>query len=211
MIPITLQTVPVDLLLHIGTFLEDTDESRRRDISGTTLAAILNDYEMLEHYMKKYTPSEDQYIITNEVAISGNLRALKWVTSKKGYPMDEWTCYIAAECGYLQMLQWLRNKGCPWNASTCNAAVQNGNLDMVKWLHSAGCPWDEMTCDWATERHVRMLLGEEILKCLNGCVVSDVHGTRIPLRLCWRMEIWRFSSGYIVKEAWNWMIRSLLG
>jgi hypothetical protein len=144
MIPITLQILPVDLLLHIGTFLKNTDESRRRDISGITLAAILNDYEMLEHYMKKYTPSEDQYIITNEVAISGNLRALKWVI-QKGYSMDERTCYIAAECGYLQMLQWLHRADCPWNADTCNAAVQNGNLDMVKWLYNAGCPWDERT------------------------------------------------------------------
>ena len=84
---ITLQKIPVDCLLHIGTYLEDIGNSCTCDIDEITLAVTLNDYDMLEHYLQKYAPSD----ISRTVAKSGSLRALKWVV-KKGCPMDETTC-----------------------------------------------------------------------------------------------------------------------
>jgi len=132
---ITLQTVPVDLLLNVGTYLKDIGDAQIDNINEITLAAILKDYEMLEHYMKKCNPSD----VSEKVALSGNLRVLKWVI-KKGCPMDKRICEAAARIGNVDMLKWLRKRGCPWDEKTCNAAASSGNFDMLKWLHNAGCP-----------------------------------------------------------------------
>ena len=54
---ITLQIVPVDLLLNVGAYLLRNEPycSEINDIHEITLAAILNDYDMLEYYiMEKY-------------------------------------------------------------------------------------------------------------------------------------------------------------
>ena len=83
---ITLQTIPVDCLLHVGTFLKSPRSSKRNDIDGITLAAILKDYEMLERYMKTQTPQ----CISEKVALSGNPKSLEWVV-QKGCPLDHWT------------------------------------------------------------------------------------------------------------------------
>ena len=138
---ITLRTVPVDCLLHIGTFLKSPSDSRLNDIDGITLAAILSEHDMLQHYMKRYNPS----VITEKVALSGNLKALKFVI-QEGCPMNERTCEAAAKSGNLKLLQWLRSKGCPWDEWTCHEAARSGNLEMLQWLHSARCPWDKRTC-----------------------------------------------------------------
>ena len=80
---ITLHRVPLDMLLNVGLFLEFPSSSRRDNIDEITLAAILNDYEMLERYMKKHSPD----YIMEKVTLSGSLKALKWII-KKGCPMN---------------------------------------------------------------------------------------------------------------------------
>ena len=114
---ITLQTVPVELLLNVGTYLTDTQWSGINNIDEITLAATLKDYEMLEYYLNKYNYYYAPDRITEKVALSGNLKALKWVI-KKGFPMSKYTCYAAAESGNLKMLKWLHRKGCPWGEWT---------------------------------------------------------------------------------------------
>jgi hypothetical protein len=143
---ITLQTVPVDLLLNVGTYLESPPHTHSYNIHEITLAATLKDFEMLEYYMEKYKDSP--YQISELVALSGNLKALKWVI-KKGCPMDKDTCSAAARFGKLNMLKWLHKQGCPWSEDTSSVVARRGNLEMLKWLHSAGCPWDEKTCSTA--------------------------------------------------------------
>ena len=140
MIP-TLQTIPVDCLLHIGTFLNAPSESRCDEIDEITLAGILNEHEMLQLYLQKHTPSQ----VSEKVALSGNLKALKWVI-QKGCPMNENTCCTAAGNGYLGMIQWLRTQDCPWDERKCTAAAIWGHLETLQWLYSAGCPWDEGVC-----------------------------------------------------------------
>jgi hypothetical protein len=144
---ITLQTVPVDLLLNTGTYLNRPEDSLRNDINEITLAATLTDCEMMEHYMKRHTASD---FISN-VALSGNLKALRWVIGK-GCPMDKWTSCYAAESGNMKMMKWLHRHGCPLTKETCNAAARSGNLKMLKWLHRHGCPLDENTCVAAAEK-----------------------------------------------------------
>jgi hypothetical protein len=165
---ITLQTIPVDCLLHIGTFLRNRSFSRIDNIDEITLAAILNDHDMLEHYMNKH----GKFHVTTGVALSGNLRALRWVILK-GCPLHcapHWAA--AAWSGNLDMLKWLRSqgfpwdywrrryldeirietlelllrKGCPWHIDD-TSYLEDENPELLQWLHdnNIGFPWDEET------------------------------------------------------------------
>jgi hypothetical protein len=133
-IPITLQTIPVDCLLHVGTYLGHYHPFHIGDIEDITLAAILNDREMLEHYMKRYDESQ----VSRKVARSGNLSALQWVI-EKGCSINRYNSINAAFSGNLKMLKWLHKKGCPLGIETCDVAAESGNLEMIKWLHRNGC------------------------------------------------------------------------
>jgi len=181
---ITLQTVPVDLLLNIGTYLQGRS-SEIVDINRTTLAAILNDHDMLENHMQKYTPSN----ISVSVAISGNLKALKWVVKKGGCPMNEDTSVAAAKGGNLKICKWLHSRGCPWDTWTCQAAAENGHLEVLQWLHSQGCPWNEEACNAAAwNGHLETL--------------QWLHSAGCPFN---RREIWRDAVDSGNQEMLEWL------
>ena len=48
----------------------------------------------------------------------------------------------AAEGGYVEAMQWLRDRGTDWNVHVPNAAAHEGNLEALKWLADKGCPLD---------------------------------------------------------------------
>jgi hypothetical protein len=52
---------------------------------------------------------------------------------------------MAALCGNLDNMKWLKSQDCPWNTKTFAAAAKHGNLDNMKWLKSQDCPWDAQT------------------------------------------------------------------
>lgn len=52
---------------------------------------------------------------------------------------------VAAECGHLEALQWLRKEGCPWNANVCSYSAERGHLKVLQWARENGCPWDNYT------------------------------------------------------------------
>ena len=62
---------------------------------------------------------------------------------------DEATSDAAAIGGHLEVLQWAQEHGCPWAASTCGAAAAGGHLHVLRWLRKRGCPWDVLTCSRA--------------------------------------------------------------
>jgi hypothetical protein len=43
----------------------------------------------------------------------------------------------------------LRENGCPWDDRTCWMAAENGHLEVLQWAHANGCPWDDRTRDEA--------------------------------------------------------------
>ena len=111
----TLQTIPMDLKLHISTFLVSLSDCLYQiDITPVTLAAILQDKYMLNHLIETEYDEEE---ITPDVALAGNLEFLKWV---------------------------IERKKCPVYEETIMYVVTVGNLDIVKYLHQQqSCPWDE--------------------------------------------------------------------
>ncbi|MDB0053514.1 hypothetical protein N9F40_00605 [bacterium] len=47
---------------------------------------------------------------------------------------------MAAEGGYLEVLQWAHANGCPWDVVTSKCARVAGHLDILQLLDANGCP-----------------------------------------------------------------------
>jgi hypothetical protein len=177
---VKLQDLMVDILLTVGKFLKKVDDSSLDDVSEITFAALLNDLEMLEHYFQKY----DKNTISKHVALSGNLKALKWVISQRGCPMIESTSSYAASSGNLSMLQWLHERGCPWDYMTPKAAAERGDLDMLRYLIEQGRRWspyyEDLICASAARNghlHILKYLHEQgFLWYEDSCLCAAQNG-----------------------------------
>jgi hypothetical protein len=87
-----------------------------------------------------------------EAAQQGHLGIMKWfdkMQTQQNKTQKLWskkTCAAAAEGGYLEVLQWLREKGCPWDALTCARAARNDHLHVLQWARQNSCPWNKNEC-----------------------------------------------------------------
>jgi hypothetical protein len=55
---------------------------------------------------------------------------------------------LAAEGGYLEVLQWTVEHGCPWDSRTCTCAARAGQLEVLQWMReydATGKVWNENT------------------------------------------------------------------
>jgi hypothetical protein len=86
--------------------------------------------------------------ICDLAAEKGYLEVLEWARTK-GYSWSVKTCVCAASAGHLEILKWLRANGCPWDEDTCSYAACKGHLEILKWARSNACPWDCGTCAYA--------------------------------------------------------------
>ncbi len=86
--------------LTFCAFLVEPFNSSSRGINEITLAAVLQDKDMLEHLMERYL----EYEINTEVALSGNLKVLQWINGKKNSGMGLNTFSLVACSGSLEMV-----------------------------------------------------------------------------------------------------------
>ena len=56
------------------------------------------------------------------------------------------TCSLAANNGYIVLLQWLRANGCPWDRDVCASAAKGGHLEILKWARENGARWYKGKC-----------------------------------------------------------------
>ena len=70
---ITLQSIPTDCLLSVGAYLQRVRSSNVNDIDQITLAGILSNYDMLEHFLLR----NGWHKLLVSVVLSGNTKAMK--------------------------------------------------------------------------------------------------------------------------------------
>ena len=124
-------------------------------------------YAMVRISKYNYYAKSPQYVCS-EVAATGRIDILKWLTINKRLPCDGRTLENAAEEGHLAILVHARKKlGCCWTephegeyfCDNCNEwhedeefepserpvelAARNAHLECVKFCHEEGCPYND--------------------------------------------------------------------
>lgn len=103
----TLQLVPTDLLICVEKFMRNDTDVIANDIHEVTLAAMLDDYVMLEHYLQKY----DKSTFNNYITHSGNRKAMNWAKDNSGFHFNKRKWSFAVQSGNLAILELLRCEG----------------------------------------------------------------------------------------------------
>ena len=86
--------------------------------------------------------------LMQDAARGGSVELVQWL-SRRGCPQSKDLINHAAECGRLEVVQFLRGEcnrdcpGCPWLRETLSQAAWSGNLELVQWLWAEGCPLDD--------------------------------------------------------------------
>jgi hypothetical protein len=108
-------------------------------------------------------PSGEAFTINQEyfcwqVALTNDLKLLRWVREEKECDWDIRTSNVAAYHGNLDMLKYCCKNGCEVHTGTCAHAAKSGQLACLEYLRSKKCPWDKRTCEQAHENnHIDVL------------------------------------------------------
>jgi len=89
----------------------------------------------------------------SQVALTNDLKLLRWVREEKECDWDYMTSNAAAGEGNLDMLKYCVENGCEVDDGTCACAAKFGRLDCLEYLRSKKCPWDEQVCELAHEHN----------------------------------------------------------
>jgi hypothetical protein len=91
----------------------------------------------------------EQKFFCSEVAVTNDLKLLRWVREEKECDWDYKTSGEAAGIGNLDMLKYCCENGCDVDESTCATAANFGHLACLKYLRSKNIPWNIQICELA--------------------------------------------------------------
>jgi len=103
--------------------------------------------------------SDGQEITMNEeffcsrVAVTNDLKLLRWVREEKECDWDYETSGAAAGQGNLDMLKYCVENGCEVHEGTCANAAEKGHLACLEYLRSKNIPWGVLVCEVAHENN----------------------------------------------------------
>ena len=94
----------------------------------------------------------DQAWFCWQVAATNKLEFLKWAREVKHCEWDEWTIYLAAAKGNLEMLKYCFSNECPCDKrNTCGYAAAGGSLDCLRFLFDKVKPSRDTEKEAATQ------------------------------------------------------------
>jgi hypothetical protein len=100
---------------------------------------------------KEGTMNQELFCAT--VALTNDLKLLRWVREEKECDWDCLTSYFAAGKGNLDILKYCCENGCEVDEGTCQTAAKKGHLACLEYLRSKNIPWDERVCKDAHENN----------------------------------------------------------
>ena len=108
----------------------------------------------------------NQEFFCHRVALTNDLKLLRWAREDKDCGWDWRTSGEAACQGNLDMLKYCVENGCEVHEGTCGTAAKNGHLACLEYLRSKNCPWNEWVCERAHENnHIDILTYAVKNKC----------------------------------------------
>ena len=110
--------------------------------------------------------TQNQEWFCTRVALTNDLKLLRWVREEKECDWDWKAGNVAAIKGNLDMLKYCCENGCVVREGACAEAAKFGHLDCLEYLRSKNCPWDEQVCEYAhEENHMDILTYAVKNKC----------------------------------------------
>jgi len=110
-----------------------------------TFKYSLRSESALASYLDEAGVRSSGYVKEKTTLIGAGAGRIDWV--QRGSAFDEGecltaeTCKVAAACGQMRTLKWLKSRKCPWNSGVCTAAARHGHLEILKWAREQGCPF----------------------------------------------------------------------
>ena len=124
---------------------------------------------------QEFTMNQEFFCV--RVALTNDLKLLRWVREEKQCAWDWQTSGEAACQGNLDMLKYCCENGCEVHEGTCAVAAKYGNLACLKYLRSKNCPWDERFCQEAHENNHMDILTYAVK---NKCPGFEAYEQYIP-------------------------------
>jgi len=87
------------------------------------------------------------------VAVTNDLKLLRWVREEKECAWDYRTSGAAAYQGNLDMLKYCCENGCEVGIGTYADSAQYSQLAFLEYLRSKSCPWTKEVCKRARENN----------------------------------------------------------
>jgi hypothetical protein len=97
--------------------------------------------------------TQNQEYFCSGVALTNDLKLLRWVREEKECAWDLKTSVVAASNGNLDMLKYCCENGCDVDARHCAVAAEYGHLACLEYLRSKNFPWDKRVCKEAHENN----------------------------------------------------------
>lgn len=115
---------------------------------------------------------------------------------------------MAAEGGFIGVLEWSKEVGCSWDPSVFASGLKGGHVDILKFLKRNACPLPTGNAAWtaAAERgHVEALQFAYDSKYLHNikllCAVAAKNGHLSILKWIYEVEGSRHFSSYTCQQA----------
>ena len=121
-----------------------------------------------------------------QVAMTNDLKLLRWVREDMGCAWDWKTCNRAVMNGNFEMLKYCVENGCEVHNGTMRTAAYYGHLDCLKYLRKKNCDWTEKVCEVAHERNNVDVLTYAVKRKCPGFEAYEQYVPRVPQP--WQLE-----------------------
>jgi hypothetical protein len=153
----------------IRTKIELQEKFVVRELSSTSTLELA--WEGYPWGARRRWPDGQEFTMNQEffcvrVALTNDLKLLRWVREEKQCAWDWQTSGEAACQGNLDMLKYCFENGCEVHNGTCAEAAKYGNVACLEYLRSKNCPWNSWVCEDAHEnKHTDVLTYAVRNKC----------------------------------------------
>lgn len=114
----------------------------------------------------------------SDAIMKGKLSFIKWVHAHHIIGLDTYHLNLAAECGHLDIIQFIFGTGVPASKFAIDLAAGNGHLDVVMWLGDNGNQCTTKAIDLAiTNGHIDVAdwLHKQTLRCTYEAVAMAIR------------------------------------
>jgi hypothetical protein len=88
---------------------------------------------------------------------SGNIELMTWLLQQPGVQLTAGVMSSAASGGNLGMCEFLLANQCPWDEASCEMAARCGHLHILRWLREHDCPLQQQGVVFTAAQLTEML------------------------------------------------------